>query len=57
MSLQEFLHMGGFGFYIWTSYIITAAMFIGLFVVVKLQRDQLLKQLRRRYRLEAKQNP
>lgn len=20
MSLQEFLHMGGYGFYVWTSY-------------------------------------
>ena len=55
MSMQEFLNMGGFGFYIWTSYIIAIAIFIGLFVMVKLQRNKLIKQVRRLYRIESKE--
>ena len=28
MSLQEFFHMGGYGFYVWTSYGLTAIVLI-----------------------------
>ena len=35
MSFEEFINMDGFGFYIWTSYAITAIVFIGLFVMFK----------------------
>ena len=55
MSFEEFINMGGFGFYIWTSYTITAIICIGLFVMFKIQRNQLIKQLRKRYRLEERQ--
>ena len=55
MSFEEFINMGGFGFYIWTSYAITAILSIGLFVMFKVQRNQLIKQLRKRYRLEERQ--
>ena len=55
MSFEEFINMNGFGFYIWTSYAITAFVFIGLFVMFKVQRNQLIKQLRKRYRLEERQ--
>ncbi len=51
MSFQEFMDMGGHGFYIWSSYLITAAVFAGLYISLKMQRTRLLKQLRRRYRL------
>ena len=53
MSFQEFIHMGGFGFYIWTSYFIGLIVFIGLVVSVRQQRKKLIKQLRRRYQLQA----
>lgn len=28
MSIQEFLHMGGYGFYVWTSYGLWAVVMI-----------------------------
>lgn len=54
MSFQEFIDMGGYGFYIWSSYAIAAIVLIGLFVLVKTQRNKLIKQLRRRYRQQQK---
>jgi len=50
MSFQEFINMGGYGFYIWSSYLISAVVFIGLFIALKMQKNRLIKQLRRRYR-------
>ena len=50
MSFQEFIDMGGYGFYIWSSYLISAVVFIGLFIALKMQKNRLIKQLRRRYR-------
>jgi len=55
MSFEEFIHMNGFGFYIWTSYAITAFTCIGLFVMFRIQHKQLIKQLRKRYGQEARQ--
>ncbi len=54
MSFQEFIDMGGYGFYIWSSYAIAAIVLTGLFVLVKTQRNKLIKQLRRRYRQQQK---
>lgn len=56
MSFQEFIHMGGYGFYIWTSYAAATVIFIGLYVSVKMQNKKLVKQLARRYRQQDKQN-
>ena len=53
MSFQEFIHMGGYGFYIWSSYSITAVIFVGLFISLKMQRKKLIKQLRRRHRQQS----
>jgi len=39
MSLQEFLHMGGYGFYVWTSYGLCAVVLI-LNVVLSLSRQR-----------------
>jgi heme exporter protein D len=52
MSFQEFINMGGYGAYIWGSYGIGLIVFIALFVSVKKQRNKLMKQLSRRYRLQ-----
>ena len=54
MSFQEFIDMGGFGFYIWTSYFIAAVIFSGLFVSMKMQRTRLIKQIRRRISQQQK---
>jgi heme exporter protein D len=54
MSFQEFIDMGGYGFYIWSSYFISALVFIGLIVSAKMQRTKLLTKLRKRYQQQAK---
>ncbi|MCP3673308.1 MAG: heme exporter protein CcmD [Gammaproteobacteria bacterium] len=56
MSFQEFIHMGGYGFYIWMSYGIAAVVFAGLFISLKLQRNKLITQLRRRHRQQQYKN-
>jgi heme exporter protein D len=42
MSLREFLHMGGYGTYIWTSYGLTLVALIWNFVAA---RRELTKQI------------
>jgi len=55
MSFQEFINMGGFGFYIWTSYAIALVIFVGLIVALKLQRNKIIKQIRRQCRQNVRQ--
>ena len=48
-SISEFLHMGGYAFYVWTSYAI-ATLALGLCILIpwrhgKLQRQQLRRTL------------
>ncbi len=45
MSLESFLYMGGYGFYVWTSYGITALVLSFNLIAPILQRRQLLRQL------------
>ena len=52
--MQEFFHMGGYGFYIWSCYAASAIVFIGLFLMVKSQRSRLINQLQRQYRQEKR---
>ncbi|WP_411728223.1 heme exporter protein CcmD [Methyloglobulus sp.] len=44
MSLQEFLAMGGYGFYVWTSYGICLVVLIANVVIPVIQRKQFLRQ-------------
>ncbi len=50
MTFQEFINMGGYGYFVWGSYFITAIVFVGLYVSLKMQRNKLIKQLRREHR-------
>ena len=45
MSLTEFLHMGGYAFYVWTSYGLTAAVLLWNVLAPIVQRKQILRQL------------
>lgn len=45
MSLQEFINMGGYAFYVWTSYGICFAVLLANIVLPILQRKQFLRQL------------
>jgi heme exporter protein D len=51
MTLNEFLHMGGYAFYVWTSYGLAAAILIANLLVPMLnarrQRRELIGKLRR----------
>ena len=42
MNWNEFLHMGGYGFYIWCSYA-AAAVVLGLNSILPLRRNKKLK--------------
>ncbi len=44
MSLQEFLHMGGYGFYVWTSYGIATIILLVNIILPILQRKSFLRQ-------------
>jgi len=45
MTFSEFLNMGGYGFYIWTSYILTAVLCIALYLSARVRRKTLLQQI------------
>jgi heme exporter protein D len=51
MTLTEFLHMGGYAFYVWTSYGLAAVILIANLLVPLLnarrQRRELIGKLRR----------
>ncbi len=44
MNLQEFLHMGGYALYVWTSYGIAMLVLILNVVIPVWQRKQFLRQ-------------
>jgi len=52
MTISEFFHAGGFGFYIWWSFGITAALMVGEGLLLKQKRKTVIKRLKRLIRLE-----
>ena len=46
-ALTEFLHMGGYAFYVWTSYAITAAVLVLNVVIPVRQGNAQRRRLRR----------
>ncbi len=53
-SFAEFLHMGGYGFYVWLSYGFTAALLIILVINSKRKEKQLFAKISQRLKREAK---
>ena len=53
-GLHEFLHMGGYAFYVWTSYAIAAVVLIANVIGPVLHGRALRRALARRTRLENK---
>lgn len=45
MELEKFLAMGGYAFYVWTSYGITTAVLLWNLIAPIVQRKQLLRQM------------
>ena len=52
MSFGEFLHMGGYAFYVWTSYGIAAIVLLVNFIIPIQRRRKLLDQIQRQTRRE-----
>ena len=43
--MKEFLSMGGYGVYVWSSYAIVAAVMYGNVIAAKLQRKRVLREV------------
>jgi heme exporter protein D len=44
MTIQEFFAMGGYAFYVWTSYGLTLIVLLANIIIPVLQRKQFLRQ-------------
>jgi heme exporter protein D len=47
-SLENFLAMGGYAFYVWGSYLVTLGLILGEMVLLLLRRRNALERLRAR---------
>ena len=54
MNWGEFFHMGGYAFYVWTSYGLTLIVLVANVLAPLKQRRKLLADLARRERRERK---
>ena len=50
MNLNEFLHMGGYGFYVWSSYGIALVVLVLNIILPARQRTRLLADIARKVR-------
>jgi heme exporter protein D len=56
MNLNEFLHMGGYGFYVWTSYGIALLVLLVNIILPARQRTKLLADIARKKRRARRQS-
>lgn len=54
-SWSEFFHMGGYAFFVWTSYGITFAVLLALVVSSLTQRSKVIARIKRALKREAMQ--
>jgi heme exporter protein D len=55
MSLSEFFAMGGYAFYVWTSYGLTLIVLLANIIIPIMQRKQLLRALALKQQRSAQQ--
>jgi heme exporter protein D len=53
MSWSEFISMGGYGFYVWMSFGMTALLIIAEIIYTKRQRKHILRRLQRMAKLNT----
>ena len=53
MTIEEFISMGGFGFYIWTSFGITFLLMLAEIFYLRQERKTNLKRIQRLHRMNA----
>jgi heme exporter protein D len=57
MSLNEFFHMGGYAFYVWTSYGLALAVLLVNVILPLRQRRKLLNDIARTNRRARRNTP
>jgi len=55
MTVSEFFNMGGYAFYVWTSYGISAVLLGWVFISPVFTRKGIIKELRMKYRQQERQ--
>ncbi len=53
MTLAEFLHMGGYGFYVWSSYALTLVVLAANLISALRRHRRLLRDLREQQSLQG----
>jgi len=53
-SLNDFLHMGGYAFYVWLSYGVGFVLLLILYLVSKAQHNSVKQQIAQRQKRESK---
>lgn len=48
--MSEFFHMGGYAFYVWTSYILVLVVMLANFIIPIQREKKLLQQIARQIR-------
>ena len=56
MSVSEFLNMGGYALYVWSSYGLALVVLLVIFFKPMLDRKIVLQQLRDKYLQQARQD-
>lgn len=54
MSLESFLYMGGYAFYVWTAYGVTTVVLVANIVLPVIQRRQMFRQITLRQKREQR---
>lgn len=55
MSASEFFNMGGYAFYVWTSYGIATVLLAWVFISPIYNKKNIIKELRMKYRQQERQ--
>ena len=55
MNLDQFLNMGGYALYVWSSYGLALVLLLWIFAKPLLDKKNLLKHLRSKYRQQDRQ--
>ncbi len=55
MTASEFFHMGGYGFFVWSSYGIATLLLGWMFISPIFRRRQIIRELRTKYRQQERQ--
>ncbi len=53
-AMREFLHMGGYGFYVWSAYGVTFVVLVANVIVPVLRARELRTRLARQARMERR---